>query len=344
MSTPAKPLRLRHAATAAPVAADAGIDPYVVDVTAAERFAVMQLCAAALAFAAGHDAEGRARLRHALAVLEPAHGTALTTLDEHTRAGLAGQAIVLGYTPARACALLRVAAAAAPATSEGAAAPATRLEIRTFGRFGVVRDGRTLPLSRRQMALLCAILVYGGRKVSISRLLDALWPEADGDRARGAFHVALHRLRQRIGSDVLEVQSSHVTLNNARCWVDLWEFEHYLNRLLHLRTARSPRELLPCFARARALFREPILSTCIDEPWVLLRARRLRQLYLLAIGDLAQALSAAGAIADAIECYRAACELEPKNELFINGAQRCAHLLGHDSGAHTEPHPASPAP
>ena len=73
-------------------------------------------------------------------------------------------------------------------------------KIYTLGRFEVLRDDQPLQFSgkvqRKPLALLKAIIAFGGRNVREESLLDALWPDADGDAARFALTSAIHRLRR----------------------------------------------------------------------------------------------------------------------------------------------------
>ena len=73
--------------------------------------------------------------------------------------------------------------------------------------------------------MLKALIALGGKGIDEERLMDILWPEADGDQAYSALTTTLSRLRQLLGEKVLEVQAGRVTLNPRYCWVDVWTFE-----------------------------------------------------------------------------------------------------------------------
>ena len=81
-------------------------------------------------------------------------------------------------------------------------------EVRTLGRFEVLREGQPLAFSRKvpkkTLALLKAIIALGGRSVSEQRLLDALWPDEEGDAGARALDATVLRLRtlaRRSGGD-----------------------------------------------------------------------------------------------------------------------------------------------
>ena len=82
-----------------------------------------------------------------------------------------------------------------------------------FGLLGtlVVRDGtRDVPVSApRQRVLLAALLLGGGRVVSLDALAEVLWEGSPPAGARGALHSAVQRLRSTLGpsgADLVETQ------------------------------------------------------------------------------------------------------------------------------------------
>jgi DNA-binding SARP family transcriptional activator len=71
------------------------------------------------------------------------------------------------------------------------------LEI-DFFRGEVRISGRSLRLPSKEMELL--FTVAAAETINGESLMDALWPDADGDAAHNAFRVCLHRLRRHLGS------------------------------------------------------------------------------------------------------------------------------------------------
>jgi DNA-binding SARP family transcriptional activator len=109
------------------------------------------------------------------------------------------------------------------------------IKIFALGRFELLRADQPIRFSRkvqrRPLALLKALIAFGGRGVRESLLIDALWPDAEGDAARVAFASALHRLRALMGSERAIVrQDGQVSLDATSCWVDVWAVERLLGR------------------------------------------------------------------------------------------------------------------
>ncbi len=65
------------------------------------------------------------------------------------------------------------------------------------------------------------MLAQAPRSFSVSELGDVLFPDLDGEHARNRLHVYLHRLRQRLGRDVMTCDEKGYRLS-ATVDVDLW--------------------------------------------------------------------------------------------------------------------------
>src|SRR5262249_60600296 len=79
------------------------------------------------------------------------------------------------------------------------------IKTKPLGRFEVLLEGEPVrfarKVQRKPLALLKALIAFGGQGVREELVMDALWPEADGDAARVALARALHRLRGLLGRE-----------------------------------------------------------------------------------------------------------------------------------------------
>jgi hypothetical protein len=146
------------------------------------------------------------------------------------------------------------------------------VRIYTLGRFGVVKQGVALRFTgkaqRKPLALLKALIAFGGRDVPETRLADALWPEAEGDAAAQALTTTLFRLRKLIGEPAIRRQESRLTLDAKYCWVDCWAFE----RLSNDRSLDASTRL----EKLRKLHQGPFLDGDNDAAWARPMRERLR--------------------------------------------------------------------
>ncbi len=107
--------------------------------------------------------------------------------------------------------------------------PAVR--VYCLGHFRI-EDDRGNSLARhgqpKPFALLKTLIALGARNVAQDELLDALWPDADGDAAHTAFTTTLYRLRQLVGQSALILRNRQLSLDPEHLWCDVNEFESTL--------------------------------------------------------------------------------------------------------------------
>lgn len=200
------------------------------------------------------------------------------------------------------------------------------LRIYTFGQFEILRDGRPLEFSRKApkktMALLKAIIAFGGANVREQRFVDAFWADEEGDVATKSLGAALHRLRKLIGDgDAIVQQGGALSLDKARVWVDVWAFEDLLAR--------------PDAAAAEVmrLYRGAFLAEDDGEPWPVTMRERLRGRFIHAVAEIGRRLEDANKPDEAIECYLRGLDADPVIEQFYQGLMRCYSALERRSEA-----------
>ena len=154
------------------------------------------------------------------------------------------------------------------------------LEIRTLGGFEVRCAGAPLSLGarahRKPLELLKVLVAHGGQAVSAARLMDILWPDAEGDLAHSAFSTTLGRLRGLLDCrECLVLADGRLSLDPQRCGVDVWAFEALCDQV---QEGRSPDPPNADPARAAlALYQGPFLADEDAPPWVLAPRERLRE-------------------------------------------------------------------
>jgi adenylate cyclase len=231
-------------------------------------------------------------------------------------------------TPALAVAGLRPAVGAP-------AAPAVPLEIYTLGQFTLVRDGQPITFSRkvqkRPLDLLKVLIAHGGARAGIAPLIEALWPDAEGDAAKVSFDSNLHRLRKLIDiDDVLRLSEGRLSLDDKRCWVDVWAFEGLVGRIEQTSRAPSPdsgtlgelaRELLRLYAGH-------FLDQEGQESWALAARDRVKAKFLRAVTVLGAGLEQGSEWRHAAALYSRALELDNLAEGLYRRLMICYRELG----------------
>ena len=210
-----------------------------------------------------------------------------------------------------------------------------RIRVRALGAFELAIDGDALEGSaktqRKPVELLKCLIAFGGRDVGAAAVMQALWPEAEGDAAKRSFDVTLHRLRRLLGrDDAIVLEAGKLALNPEVMWVDALAFERLAGRAEEaLRgTARAPGMPVPeLLDRALRLYRGALLASD-DDAWVHPVRERLRTRYLALVERAGEFLERNERADAALACYQRAVDLDPPAERIYQRIMRFLHARG----------------
>jgi len=207
-----------------------------------------------------------------------------------------------------------------------------RFRVHVLGRFRLLTGDAPIiipPRLRKPQELLQALIAFGGAEVNAGALIDALWPDSEGDAAYHALESALYRLRQLLGArQAVRMEGGKVSLDRNQLWVDMWEFEEELQRP-HDPKANGIEKI----GRLRLLYQGHFLQHEAEKPWVLKARQELRDRLLRAIRDAARECEHARRWEDAANLYRSGLELDSFNEGLYRGLMLCHQQLGDHSEA-----------
>ncbi len=271
-------------------------------------------------------AEGTlAVLEHFAGAFTESFWTLRTCLENSGRVGGAGR---IGRTVAAALQAPAPAGAAAPngevATGEGRAAP--RLEIRCLGPFELVVNGRVISPAmvprKKALTLLKILLAHNGRPLPKEALIDLLWPGAEPETKASQFHVLVHELRALLepgrrdqGWVYICNEGDRYHFNvQAEAFIDAREFSRLCEQARQAEARGDWDQALKAYEQAVQLYRGDYFE---DEPyadWCWQQREHLRELYLEALGRLADLCGRAGRWEDSIRHLRRGLELDPVRE------------------------------
>src|SRR6202171_2272480 len=150
-----------------------------------------------------------------------------------------------------------------------------RFKVHVLGRFRLAKGDTPIsipPRLRKPQELLQALIAFGGTEVGAGVLIDALWPDSEGDAAYHALESSLYRLRQLLGAgEAVRMEGGRVSLNRDQLWVDMWEFEEELQRP-HDPKANDIERI----GTLRLLYQGHFLQHETEKPWVLKVRQELR--------------------------------------------------------------------
>ncbi|MDI6763476.1 MAG: BTAD domain-containing putative transcriptional regulator [Thermodesulfobacteriota bacterium] len=212
------------------------------------------------------------------------------------------------------------------------------LKIFTLGRFALLKDDRsvrfTKKIQQKPLALLKALIAFGGREVGEHQLTDALWPEVDGDLAHQSFASNLHRLRQLLGFEkAILRQENHLTLDEKYCWVDIRAFEHLLERADVQWRAAKTGSAVELIEKALGFYKGPFLGQEVEQPWSMGISERLRSMFLRSVKKLGTYWMEGGQLEKALECYQKGLEVDRLAEEFYQDLMTCYYQLGRQTEA-----------
>ncbi len=209
------------------------------------------------------------------------------------------------------------------------------VKIYTLGRFGLLVNGRPVRFLKKArqkpVALLKALIAFGGRGVGTGRLIDALWPDTYGDAAVSAFTTTLQRLRGILGNEAaIRVGKGKVTLDHLYCWVDAWAFERILSEIeTRVRSTKSPGKVFELFEKALCMYKGDFLGEDAEFHWTFSMRERLRNRFLRHIAGTGEYLRQNGQFKRAIECCRRGLEVDPLAEELYQQLMKCYARLGY---------------
>lgn len=203
------------------------------------------------------------------------------------------------------------------------------VRIYTLGRFEVLLDGKPLlfegKVQKKPLELLKALISLGCKDIPEERIMDALWPEADGAAAHAVFKAALYRLRQGLGDErYILLKNGRLSLSEEDCWVDALAF---------LRAASAVREGAGEEAerlseKAIQYYRGTFLPDDSIHGWSTSMRERIRRSFVNLADMAAGRLAQHGSLAEAARLYEKAVETGELDEDVYSRLMECYAWMG----------------
>ena len=206
------------------------------------------------------------------------------------------------------------------------------VRIFTLGRFSLLLNGKPAEFGRkvprRPLELLKTIIALGGREISTTNLMSALWPDADGDTAHRSFDTTLHRLRKMLGDDrVLVLKEGKLSLHGRYCWVDVWAFERMLGQsqrlLMRDVTGQQVFSLERLTENLSALYQDHFLAKEDMTTWSVSLHEQLRSKYIHHLLEVGRYMEKHGYWEPAMQCYRKGIDVDGLVEVFYQRLMIC---------------------
>lgn len=190
--------------------------------------------------------------------------------------------------------------------------------IITFGDLQI-RIGNCLIYDRtwkgeRTKALLKALIVFGGYKVSYDLLIDTLWPDSTGDAGETNLKVTLSRLRNFVckkGGQPLQwilVNQKKVSFARPLCAVDSIVFKETIDKIF------KTKDDISLLMNVLDLYKDDFLIRDHREIWIIRHREVLREDFIRGAILLSEMCKKEGNVKESLPYLYRASEKDPLNE------------------------------
>jgi DNA-binding SARP family transcriptional activator len=191
--------------------------------------------------------------------------------------------------------------------------------------------GRRIPKwnSLKARAVFQYLLIHQDRPTRRDVLMELQWPNHSHNSARNNLNVALYSLRNTLGG---LGQSAQPIVYRDGCyflnpeltwWVDRNEFLLALDNARLVRRTNQPRQVISAYHRAIQLYRGPLFEDDVSGEWYLPEQRRLKELYVLTLEQVAEIHFHLGELSEAVRFGQLAVSSDPCCEPMHRMLMRC---------------------
>lgn len=205
------------------------------------------------------------------------------------------------------------------------------IEVRMLGPMLVRRtDGSVVQQAEwrtgKTMDLLRLLALNAGQAVTVSSLLDRLWPQVEVERGRASLRTAASQLRKILGTDNLERRPGSMVLHRA--WVDTQAYASLMVEADRARRAGEHAETVALVRQAEAIYVDDIEVHDTAGDWLEEVQREWRERRLALLLDAADAAAAVHWVRDSLDFATQAYQIDPHSEHAGRAMMRALAGLG----------------
>ncbi len=212
------------------------------------------------------------------------------------------------------------------------------IKVHTLGGFQVFRDGVPLLSSgkaqKKSLDLLKIIISAGGRDVDQGSIMDNLWPDTDGDRAKWALKTTLKRLRSLLGNkESLVIHEGHINLNDKYFWIDLRVLEDLIAGAEKKSRERNFESVTGIAEKIFDLYRGDFLEGETNIIPIIRKRERLKLKLIHIVEEIGSHCERSEDFQKAVRWYEKGLELDGISEFFYQRLMLCHSNIGNRSKA-----------
>ena len=182
---------------------------------------------------------------------------------------------------------------------------------------------------KKPLDLLKAVIAYGGPEVGVNKILDAFWPDSEGDQAYSSFSTTLNRLRTLLDfKEAIRLRDGVLMIDEGICRIDARVFLDLAARADQLwERGEKERASVAC-EKAIDCYSGNFLEEESEIVWVLSYRERLRDLFIKAITRLGAFLEEEHDFEKALSLYYRGLIMDRTNEALYRRSMICYSSLG----------------
>jgi len=186
-------------------------------------------------------------------------------------------------------------------------------------RIGEYEINDSLNRSRKMWNLLSYLVMFRGRVIPQTELINILWPEQDSENPVNALKTLLSRIRTALAplteetvQLILSKQGSYAWNHTLACQVDVEVFEDLCKRAGNI--ALPPETRIVLYRQAAGLYKGDFLPRLGDQLWVVPLSVHYQALYIDGVKAFAGLLQEAQLYQEMAEVCTRAIQVDPYDE------------------------------
>ena len=212
-----------------------------------------------------------------------------------------------------------------------------QVRIKCLGHFELIKNDKPVEFSRKTQKkpvnFIKALIAFGAQDVPEEKIIEALWPDAEGDAGHKALTITLHRVRKLLGEDVVITREGRLTLDSRRVWTDVRAFEYMLDRFERIPADKLTEEHGREVGQALSLYRGHFLADDLDSHWAIPLREKLRNRFIRCVEKFGTNLEQKGKFEKAVYWYQRGLEIDIFAEQFYQRLMCCFENLDRKSDA-----------
>jgi len=202
-----------------------------------------------------------------------------------------------------------------------------QIKIKSLGHCELIKNDKPVEFSRKTQKkpvyLVRALLAFGGQDVPEDKIIEALWPDAEGDAGHKTLATTLHRVRKLLGDDVIQLKEGRLSLDPKRVWTDVWAFEYMLDKVDRIPVESLTEVHGEIVEKALSLYKGHFLIDDMDAHWTIPLREKLRNKFVYCLEKFGQMLERKQQWQNAIEWYQRGLEVDILAEQFYQRLMYC---------------------